>query len=219
MSEVVTIKGKATTVFRGIDAYFIDPKFFPLLKEKGFDFIMIYLKNLTQAQLDAAKTNKLVVGIIWEVGEGNSLAGAPQGAVDGKRAFLKMQQFNIPKDVACFTTTDTGVSEDKFNAVWGYNAAFDAAIWPTYKIGAYAEGDLLVVLKAAGLQYTWLPGAMGWQGSRAYHSWDIAQGATIPANTNRRWVEQDLPDVSVWPALPFDYDPNVAYSLDWGIQP
>ena len=220
MSEFVNINNKPVNIYRGLYAYFVEPKYFQMLKDKGFDFLMIYLKNLQQAQLDAAKASGLVVGIIWEVGEGNSLQGAPQGAIDGKRAFLKMKQFNIPDKVACFTTTDTGVTdEDQIRNVWAYNAAFDAAIWPSYTIGAYAEGDILTVLKGAGLNYTWLPGAMGWSGSRQYHNWDIAQGPTIKANMQHAWVEQDLPNLSLWPALPFDYDPDVAINMSWGIQP
>lgn len=181
-------------------------------------FVMRYLGRMTRAEADAIRAAGLALCLIYETSALRSLGGATAGQLDGIRALKQVSLIGSPPaTVAIFPTVDTDVSTPtQIAAVEAYFIAFDAVIFGKYQIGGYADGTAESALRADGMPYTWLAGAMGWDGSRAFLATGnptLVQGPTIAARTKHIW--RDFPSVA-WPALPFDYDPDIALAADYG---
>lgn len=203
----------------GLDA---DTSYVPFLDDIGQAFgalghprplLLCYTKLITPAHLAAYKAEGFPVALIFEVGARNSLGGAAQGKIDGARCVAQMRALGASPDAGVYLTSDTDVAEgeDLTAAEW-YFAAADAAIFAAgYRIGGYADGTELMKLHDNGLNFEWLAGATGWDGSKAMLGSgkpDIVQGIIRPGAT---WMGV------AWPAIDgLDYDPNVVYSADVG---
>lgn len=174
--------------------------------------LLCYTKVITPAELGAYRAAGFPVALIYEVGATNALRGTPQGTIDGERCVSQLVALGVPARAGVYLTVDTDVDADGLAAVEDYFAAADAAIFAAnYRIGGYADGTALAQLHADGLNFEWLAGAVGWDGSRAMlgsGSPDIVQGI-IPAGG--RWLGIK------WPVIPgLNYDPDVVYSSDVG---
>ncbi len=202
----------------GLDA---DMSFVPFLNEiterfgeLGFPkpLLLCYTKVITKADLAAYRAAGFPVALIFEIGATNALRGAPQGRSDGERCVSQMRGLGVPARAGVYLTVDTDVGAAGLAPVEDYFAAADAAIFDAdYRIGGYADGTALGQLHADGLDFEWLAGAGGWDGSKAMlgsGTPDIVQGI-IPAGGT--WL--GIP----WPVIAgLNYDPDVVYSADVG---
>lgn len=191
---------------RGLDADTILTPYAVRIAAAGFTDVGRYLKNLTTEEVRALHAAGLRIWLIFERAADDVLAGAAQGAVDGKRAFSQAQNLGAPGGTAIYPAADTDVLSAQAAISEDYWAAFDGVIFPTYKIGAYADGTLDEALLTQGLDYPWLAGARGWAGFEDFLTNGkpcMVQGPQINAGETSTWNGQN------WPALPFDYDPNV----------
>lgn len=203
----------------GLDA---DASFVPFLTPIAAAFgalgfprplLLCYTKIITPADLAAYRALQFPVALIFEVGAQNSLGGAGQGTIDGARCVEQMQALGAPAKAAVYLTSDTDVLPGAdLIACELYWSAADAEIFSAgYRIGAYADGTELQKLHTDGLNFEWLAGATGWDGSKAMlgsGTPDLVQGI-IP--TGGSWMGFD------WPVIRgLNYDPNVIYSADVG---
>ena len=214
------IAGAARTALNlGLDA---DASYVPFLDDIGAAFgalgyprplLLCYTKIITPAHLAAYRAAGFPVALIFEVGAQNSLDGAGQGTLDGQHCVAKMKVLNAPKGAGVYLTSDTDVGPgDDLTAVEQYFAAADAEIFAAgFRIGGYADGTELMQLHADGLNFEWLAGAMGWDGSRAFRvsgAPDIVQGIIRPGGS---WMGFR------WPVIDgLSYDPDLVYSADVG---
>lgn len=187
---------------RGLDAAAILTPYAKRIADAGFVAVGRYLKSLTRAEVDALHAAGLDVWLIYEYRGPRALDGAIAGGVDGRQARMQAISLEAPFGTRIYVTVDFDPQPEQMPAVLSYVAAFAGAISP-YAIGAYASGE---VLRRSGVA-PWLAGAMGWTGSRAFDVdpplWEMKQGQTITASRIARWAGLD------WPAMPFDYDPDV----------
>lgn len=203
----------------GLDA---DASFVPFLAEIGEKFaalgypkplLLCYTKIITPDELAAYQEAGFPVALIFEVGAENSLGGAAQGDTDGKRCVAQMQALGAPQGCAVYLTSDTDVaSVSDLAATADYWSSADASISKAgYRIGAYADGTELMNLHTHGLDFEWLAGATGWDGSKAMIGTgtpDMVQGIVKPGAS---WMGID------WPTIEgLNYDPDVVYSVDVG---
>src|ERR1700679_1398403 len=149
---------------RGLDADTILTPYAARLAADGFTDVGRYLKNLTTAEVKALHAAGLRIWLIAERGATNVLGGAAQGAADGQVALAQAQNLGAPVGTAIYPAADTDILPSQAAVGEGYWAAFDGKIFPTYKIGAYADGTLDAALLTHGLNYPWLAGARGWSG-------------------------------------------------------
>lgn len=203
----------------GLDA---DASFTPFLEEISAAFaplgfpkplLLCYTKVITRPQLAAYKAADFPVALIFEVGARNSLGGAMQGLLDGQRCVAQMKRLGVPIGAGVYLTSDTDVGKaDELDAVEAYFIGADAEIFAAgYRIGGYADGTELMRLHSDGLNFEWLAGATGWNGSRAMlgsGSPDLVQGIISAGGS---WMGFDWPEIDG-----LDYDPNVVYSADVG---
>lgn len=208
--------------YRGLDA---DQDVTPYLADianSGMSFFMGYLKVLTPAMIVAAHALDFAVGLIFEAGAGNALKGSDQGADDGFRAMAQAVKLGAPTDctVAIYAAVDTSVGDlepAQRDAVIDYFSAFNTTICPKFDIGAYADGSMLDALRPHGLKLEWLPGAMGWEGSRSYlenRRPTLIQGPTLTSGgswpTGATLASLQMSALE-WPDLdiPGGYDPDL----------
>lgn len=192
-----------TAYKRGLDAATILTPYAKKIAAAGFTSVGRYLKSLTKAEVAALHDAGLGLWLIFESTADRALAGRQAGNDDGVKAAAQVAALGLPGDLAIFAAVDTDVQSSQLSIVSDYIAAFDAAIGK-HPLGVYACGAVLSHLP--GIEAPWLAGAMGWSGSRAYDltaAWAMKQGPTIQANHVVLWAGES------WPALPFDYDPNL----------
>jgi hypothetical protein len=207
-----------TIINLGLDA---DAPFTPFLDDIGEMFgalgypkplLLCYTKIITPAHLAAYKAAGFPVALIFEVGARNSLGGSGQGTVDGERCVNQMKALGVPDGAGVYLTSDTDIGEADLLLVEEYFAAADAEIFAAgFRIGGYADGTELMKLHADGLNFEWLAGATGWDGSKAMlgsGNPDIVQGIIGRGGT---WMGIDWPEIDG-----LDYDPNLIYSEDVG---
>lgn len=179
----------------------------------NFQFVMRYLKNVTETEVTNIRKAGLKIGMIWETTATRALQGQGAGKYDSWTAVAAMQRFGAPPQATIFATVDKDVNtEAQINAVEDYFVAFDAGISKWFQIGGYANGTALTRLKEDGLLLTWLAGAMGWSGSRDFAKTgnpSLIQGPTLGVNGGH-WHAID------WPGLGFQYDPDLAFVEDFG---
>lgn len=177
------------------------------IKAAGIDGILGYLRILTPEIVANYHAAGLVVGCIDEHTATEALAGAVGGGRDGTAAATKMAVLGAPTGAGVYATVDTDVTAAQLGTVEDYFTAYDPCIDPPYRIGGYADGTALSGLRSLGMPLMWLAGAMGWDGSHEFlanGNPTIVQGPTIGADETGVLLGQNFP------ALPFDYDPNVA---------
>ncbi len=203
----------------GLDA---DASFVPFLAEIGAAFgalghpkplLLCYTKVITPAHLAAYRRAGFPVALIFEIGARNSLGGQASGMDDGMTCVDQMRRLRAPARAAVYITCDTDVAVgDDLLLVEEYFAAADAEIYHEgYRIGGYADGTVLMQLHADGLNFEWLAGATGWDGTKAMlgsGTPDIVQGIIRAGGT---WLGIQ------WPVIAgLNYDPDVVYSADVG---
>lgn len=118
-------------------------------------------------------------GAVYEVG-GAEFSGA-QGTLDANDALGHAAAVGQPAGSAIYFAVDTGIGATP--AILAHFGSVAATVKPAgYKVGVYGPGEVCAALKKLGLvDFTWLGGAMGWPGSRAYLGQeDILQG--LPHN-------------------------------------
>lgn len=194
---------------QGLDADTILTSYAERLVSDGFTDVGRYLKNTSAEEIAALHAAGLRVWLIFERGATDALGGAAQGAVDGKVAFAQAQALGAPAGVAIYPAADADIQTSQAAVSEDYWAAFDGEIFPTYRIGAYADGTLDAALLTHGLNYPWLAGARGWSGFADFEANGnpcMIQGPQINAGETGHWNSLD------WPALPFAYDPDVILS-------
>lgn len=199
---------------RGLDAATILTPHAQKVADAGFFAVGRYLKSLTAAEVSAIHAAGLGLWLIYETTADRALGGVEAGRADGGKALAQAQALGAPTGTAIYFTVDTdagrGADTDRDGSADAeeaaeYFVAAKAAVASAYRAGYYADGDVLTIL-GDRLEFPWLPGAMGWSGSRAYDAtgaWAMKQGPQIGANRRGNWLAMD------WPALPFAYDPNL----------
>ncbi len=194
----------------GLDADQDLTNFAPAIKAAGLSFVCRYLKNMRSHEVAALHAAGLSIVCIFESTATRSLEGADAGTADAKTAMGQMRALGAPSSAAIYATVDSDAGEADLAAIEAYFVAFDAVLWGHCKIGGYADGTVISRLRADGMPYCWLAGASGWDGSRDFIDPTMMQGPTIAADTEHEWHGEN------WPALPFDYDPNLAFTDDYG---
>jgi len=192
----------------------------PQIKAAGISGVMNYMRFLTRPMVDAYHAAGLMVAAIDEHGTNDVAGGAAAGAARGLIAATKLGNYGAPPTAASFVTIDEDISgEDDLDAAAEYFAAYDSKLWPDankpalFLIAAYADGTALSFLRTLNLPICWLAGASGWSGSRAFAlsgKPDLIQGPTIRSHTSTFWTPQGLSTRIACPALPFEWDPNIA---------
>lgn len=187
-----------TTLSRGLDAATDLTRFANQIKAAGFDHVGRYTKNVTRAEIDALHAAGLGVFLIFEGTADRSLAGAAAGQADGTKARAQARALGAPDTVRIYTTCDTDPTGSQVATVKAYGDGFAAAAGVS---GFYACGAVLAVSALT----PWLAGASGWNGSKAYDAtgkWVMKQGPDLGGRA-ASWAGIN------WPALGFDYDPNL----------
>lgn len=198
-----------TEYLRGLDAATILTPYCKQIAVAGFVSVGRYLKSLTRAEVDALHAAEIGLWLIFETTATRALGGAAAGESDGVKAASQAKALGAPPGTVIYWTVDTDVLPTQLPAVGAYGLKFGAAIAAEgYRAGSYACGDAQTYMakNLAAVPLSWLPGAMGWSGSRAYDAtgaWVMKQGPQINAGRTANWVGL------AWPALPFPYDPNV----------
>lgn len=197
-------------MLRGLDAGTTLTPYATKIKAAGFDHVGRYLKNLRLAEVTALHAAGLGVWLIYETTATRALFGDAAGAEDGLAAKQQAMALGVPDGTAIYATVDTDVPLNQLGIVRAYMLAFYRSLAGQYRLGIYACGAVLQ--GNADIAVPWLAGAMGWAGSRAYEAssaWAMKQGADL---NGRAGVWNNM----TWPALGFDYDPNVIGGHDFG---
>lgn len=208
----------------GLDSYQPMTPFVPAIRDAGMRFACRYLKNLTLGEARALSAAGIAVVAIFETTGERALLGRVAGLADGLRARAQMDRLGAPETAAIYLTVDprSDVREDQVETVEQYFCAADEEIFGHYKIGGYASGMVLDALRADGLDYCWLAGAMGWSGSKAFARSGVphlVQGPTVGRGRTMSWPPAKLVprvDPIQWPDLGFDYDPDIALVDEFG---
>lgn len=200
------------SMHRGLDAATVLTPFAKKIAAAGFYAVGRYLKSLTATEIAALHAAGLGVWPIYETTADRALGGAAAGREDGAKVMVQMKALGAPNGTGVFFTVDNGAGKNTDVDRDGVKDAQEAAeyflaaksmLFGTYRCGDYADGDVLTTLDDA-VAFPWLPGAMGWSGSRAYDAtdlWAMKQGPTL--NHGGPWADLD------WPDLGFPYDPNL----------
>lgn len=203
----------------GLDA---DTSFVPFLSEIEAAFgalgypkplLLCYTRIITPAHLAAYKAAGFPVALIFEIGATDSLRGTPQGIDDGVLCVKQMRALQVPPKTGVYLTSDTDVAagSDLTKAEDYFAAADDEIFSAGFRIGGYADGTELMQLHTDGLNFEWLAGASGWDGSKAMFGSgtpDIVQGIISPGGS---WVGFQWPKIHG-----LSYDPDIVYSEDVG---
>lgn len=194
-----------TNYLRGLDADTDLTPYAAKIAAAGFTYVGRYLKNLTRAEVDALHAAGLGVWLIFESTATRSLGGHDVGFADGQKAAQQALALGAPDDVCIFTTCDTDPQGAQVAAVVEYGEGFELSAGVS---GFYACGAVLAQSK----RVPWLAGASGWNGSHAYDAtgaWALKQGPDLGGRA-ASWAGVQ------WPALGFDYDPNLIARPDFG---
>jgi hypothetical protein len=206
-----------TLPMMGLDADQDVTPYLSAMKAGGLSFFMGYLKILTKPMVAAAHAQGFCVGLIFEGQADNALKGATQGKIDGQRALDQATTLGVPANntIATYAAIDKSVTKIDLPVLEDYFAAFDAEIFGKLVQGGYADGTAADDLRAHGLPDEWLPGAMGWSGSKAFLTHEtpaLIQGPTIDGGewpTGSTLTSLKLPKSLMWPKLNFQYDPDL----------
>ena len=176
-----------------------------------FQFALRYLKYTSTGEIGGLLNAGIAVGLIWEQGTQDALAGAQAGYDAAQQAVAKAKALGAPAGAGILVAVDMDtarLSHAQFEMVCGYCDAFvGVVVLAGFTGGIYGCG---AVLKATIDCVPWLAGAMGWAGSNECDDaakWVIKQGT--PTYGGNTW------EGLTWPRLTFQYDPDVATSLDW----
>ncbi|WP_179232887.1 DUF1906 domain-containing protein [Paenibacillus rigui] len=149
----------------------------PLTAEKarefiasGFTFVCRYLapagswKRLTAAEAQRVTDAGLWLVSVFERGADNALAGAAQGAEDGRLALQYAREVGQPEGTVIYAAVDTDVNSSHYDAIEAYLQAFDEQI-TGYELGVYGEYEICKVMRDRGIvskvwqTYAWSRGA------------------------------------------------------------
>lgn len=159
------------------------------IKAAGYTFVARYYshsvwKNLTVPEAHALSRAGIFICAVWEsAGDHATFFSFVQGLHDGQAAYSFARQIGQPFTTPIYFAVDSDLpctpDDNALNGVWAYFRGVNQAINnhpDKYKVGVYGGGHVCRTLKQGALaSYTWLAGAMGWQGSREYHEWNILQ--------------------------------------------
>jgi hypothetical protein len=146
-------------------------------------------KDLTRNFAVAMSQAGQWVGAVYETnGDNPSYFSSHQGIDDAAAALGVAQRVGQPQGSAIYFAVDCDPSNNMLQ-VLAYFAAISVALKQAgYKVGAYACGAVLTMLKEHQvIDYDWLAGAMGWSGSRGYTGQALQQ--FVPENTD--WEQID----------------------------
>lgn len=186
-----------------LDGYDIAETAVPYLAKSvkaGVGFIGRYYgghrsKDLTLAEARAISQAGLKIVSVFEAG-GDNIANftKAQAVKDGAAALTLAGLCQQPFGTAIYFAVDCDPTPPQLAGnVLPYFATLLGAVGPHYQIGVYGSGNVCTALlhnKTA--QRSWLGGAMGWQGSRAFKAaltWDICQG--IPGDPYKLGAQVD----------------------------
>lgn len=196
------------------------------------DFIMRYSKNLSMAEKTAIENSGARVGLIFEVGQQNSLRGQAGGRADADSFIAWTQRVGLRPAAksAVFVTADFDPTPQEVPTCVEYWLAFSNVILPDgWQIGGYANGNLqkaLIQQFHDRLYYPWSVGAKGWSGTRAFDltsQWILNQGPTLPVEggswpaSHQLAIGDTFLDPQEWPDAGIQYDPDIATTLDWAL--
>ncbi|MFH5181171.1 DUF1906 domain-containing protein [Paenibacillus sp. TAB 01] len=122
----------------------------------GFTFVCRYLappgsrKRLTAAEAQAITDAGMWIVSVFERGAANALAGAAQGAEDGKLALQYAREVGQPEGSVIYAAVDTDVNASHYDAVEAYLRAFDAEI-SGYELGVYGEYEICKAMHDRGV--------------------------------------------------------------------
>jgi len=174
-------------------------------------------KAITGDEVTSLHANGLAVGLVWEDGAANALAGAGQGSVDGLKARRQADALGLPMDRPIYAAVDTDAQTFQFDSIDAYLRVFGAQTGRP--VGVY--GSWLVVesmLDRGAATYAWQTAAWshGKRSARA-HLYQLVGHAPPGCDVN------DIlqADWGQWPAPaptppPEDDMPAVQYQLPDG---
>lgn len=207
----------------GLDADQDLTRYAPAIRAKGISFACRYLKNLHLPEVEALSNVGIRTVMIFETAASRALSGEAAGTQDGALALKQARSINAPNAAAIYATVDHDATIHDMPTVQQYFGAFGDVLYGHFRLGGYADGTVETgLLTAQELDYCWLAGAMGWDGSRAFYDTgqaDLVQGPTVHRGHSMIWaphgIKTAMPAIQ-WPDLGFDYDPDVATSDDYG---
>lgn len=197
-------------MIRALDAATVLTPHAARIAAAGFKHVGRYLKSLSAPEIAALHAAGLGIWLIYETSADRALGGAGAGAADGARAARQAGALNAPRGTALFAAVDFDPQSADLHEVLAYLTAFHGATGDYYPSGTYAAGAVLTGSPGA----SWLAGASGWSGSRAYAASGAAtltQGPQVNAGSAATWQGIN------WPALPFAYDANILAREDFGL--
>ncbi len=123
-------------------------------------------KNLTVGE--AAELHGAGIGILlgWESSAGRALEGAVAGSEDGRDAASQAQGLGAPLGLSIYFAVDEQAPRSHWDAVVLYLRAAGAAMSGRYKVGVYADADLIDYLHGQGVvtsewqTYAWSNGRL-----------------------------------------------------------
>jgi hypothetical protein len=156
-------------------------------KASGVSWVGRYLsfnssKNLSRPEAEAIRAAGIDIVSIWEARGDLFRTFTKENATrEGNEALALAEEVGQPRHTAIYFAVDFDATQQQIEAgVIPYFLEINARLYGQYKVGAYGSGLVLSRLDAEGLiEFDWLAGAMGWQGSQAYknaHMQEIAQG-------------------------------------------
>lgn len=176
------------------------------LKKNEVGVVLVYLKNITRAQIDAYHKAGLGVILIHEARATDGLAGAAKGTEHGRAAALKLAELGAPVDVPVMFSSagdydNTPATLPASVAYW--RAAKKAAV--PYLAGCYGDWDLLdavgdesaLNMQTAAKAWSWNWLARVWRGAhRTAHLVQMPSTQIAPTGT-REWpgIRVDFSDV------------------------
>ncbi|WP_028551769.1 DUF1906 domain-containing protein [Paenibacillus sp. UNC451MF] len=138
--------------------------------EQGYSFVCRYLapegswKRLSASEAQHITSAGLWIVSVFERGADNALAGAVQGAEDGKLALQYAQEIGQPEGTVIYAAVDTDVNPSHYDVIEAYLRAFDEQI-TGYELGVYGEYEICKVMQERCIvskvwqTYAWSRGA------------------------------------------------------------
>lgn len=122
----------------------------------GFTFVCRYLapvgswKRLTAAEAQRITNAGLWLVSVFERVADNALAGARQGAEDGKLALKYAKEVGQPEGSAIYAAVDVDVNASHYDAIEAYLRAFDEQI-DGYELGLYGQYGVCKEMRERGV--------------------------------------------------------------------
>lgn len=189
---------------KGLDAAQPVARFIPAMKANGIDFACRYYplglgKSLSKAEAQELSDAGIDIVTVFETSGDRALEGADAGTQDAGKFLAAATELGQPEGSGAYFTVDTDVTDpDDIASVIDYFTAIKAGLGGHFRPGGYCEGTLAADMLAQRIiELWWVPGAGGWDGSRA------EAAARRPDITQA--PERPMPN-----PLGLDYDPNIA---------